>query len=89
MVVQWLRIGLATQGMPVPPLAGELRSHMPWGKQLESPHAPTTEPTRCGALVPQLEKPAHCNEEPVHRNERSRVPQLRPHAANQSISIFV
>ena len=31
LVVQWLRIRLPMQGMWVPPLVGELRSHMPWG----------------------------------------------------------
>ena len=50
----------------------------------------TTEPMHPGAHVPQLErenlhattreKPTHHNEEPVHRNGRSRVPQLRPDA---------
>ena len=29
------------------------------------------------------EKPAHCNEEPMHHNERSCVLQLRPDAANK------
>ena len=31
LVIQWLRIHLATQGTPVPSLVGELRSHMPRG----------------------------------------------------------
>ena len=31
LVVQWLRIHLPVQGMQVPSLVRELRSHMQWG----------------------------------------------------------
>ena len=59
-----------------------------------SPHAATTEPTRSGAHMPQLQRPraattelahsrarATTREKPAHRNERSLVPQLRPDTA--------
>ena len=44
LVVQWLRICLATQGMRVQPLIGKLRSQMQLGQL--SPSATTTEPSR-------------------------------------------
>ena len=34
--------------------------------------------------MPQLEKPACCNEEPGRRNKRSRVPQRRPDTAKKT-----
>ena len=44
----------------------------------------TTEPMHSGALSPQLEREnqhATTREKPVSRNERSRMPQLRPDTA--------
>ena len=72
------------QGMWVPPLVRELRSHMPWGSescmpQLLSSRASTrahvlqtTEPTGPGACTPQLEREnphATAREKPVHHSK--------------------
>ena len=66
---------LPVQEAQIRSLVGELRSHIP---QLLSP---------C-VLVPQLEKPTYCNEEPVCRNEhpeqpKKKIPQYdRQHPSN-------
>ena len=64
-----------------PSNAGETGSSP--GRGTKIPHAAgqlslctaTTEPAHSGACAPQLEKPAHCNEEPVYRNEDPAQPK--------------
>ena len=87
MVVQWIRICIAMQGMQAQFLVRELRSYMSWSNsvcmlQLLSP---------C-ALEPVLpNKRGHDNEKPVHHNlessscslqekavEKAQAPQQRP-----------
>ena len=60
LVVQWLRIHLPTQGMQVQSLAGELRSHMPYGNK---------------AHMLQLQKPTHSRVRAL-QPEKPPLPQL-------------
>ena len=71
LVVQWLRICLAMQGMGVWALVEELRSHMP--VQQLSPGTAT--PEAC-----TLQSPSAATRESRHYDERSFMTQQRAHA---------
>ena len=74
------------QGTKIPHSAGQLRSRATTAELMHlnyRAHMPqTTEPTRSGAPVPQLEREnphTTTREKPVHCNKRFRMPQRRSH----------
>ena len=85
------------RGTKIPHAAGQLSPHAKTAEVAclnKRAHVPqTTEPTRPGACMPQLEREnlhATTREKPVHLNRRSRVPQrasctlqLRPNTAKK------
>ena len=75
LVVQWLRIHFAVQGMPVPTLVREdptcLGATKPMSRNYWSP---------C-AIEPALHKRSHCNEKSEDHNSRA-VPTLQPDKAH-------
>ena len=73
LVVQWFRILLSVQRTWVQSHQGTKIPHAAWQLSLR---ATTQEPTCPGAQAP--------NREPTHSNERSYVPQLRLHIAEQT-----
>ena len=75
-VVQWLRIPLSMQVVWVWPLAGKLRSRIPWGKKPTCRNYWARVP---GALVEQLLNPCTVTRESLLCNERSHMRQCRPH----------
>ena len=74
LMIQWLRICLAVQGIRVQSLVRELSSHMLL--QL-SPCAPTTKPTCSGAHAPQLESLCAVTNELTWCSEDPLEPQLK------------
>ena len=76
LVVQWLRIRLAMQGIQVQSLVWESKSHMP--RSTSSP--------RCNYWAPMLWSPQatarkHCSKKPFTTQWRPWVQQLRLHTA--------
>ena len=71
----------------LPSNAGDAGSNPGWRTKIPhdvgqlSPRTTTTEPAHPGACTTTREKPVRCKEEPVCRNERSHMPQLRPDIA--------
>ena len=75
LVIQWPRIHLPVPGTEVSTLAGEPRSHLPWGNwppgpQLLSPRPTTTEPT-CSEPTPQLERSPYITTKTHVQQQRS------------------